>query len=55
MEGEVDIKAIEHFSGLLYGNHLGNPVNHVIHERGGASWFRPSPFMSELFLTSPDI
>lgn len=26
----MNVKAIEHFSVLFHGNHLGNPVNHVM-------------------------
>lgn len=36
MWGKVNVKAIEHFSGQLYGNNLENPVNHVGRARGGA-------------------
>lgn len=35
MEGEVNVKPIEHFSGFLYGNNLGNSVNHMVHGRVG--------------------
>lgn len=47
----MDVKAIEHVSGLLYGNNLGNLVNHMVHGRGGAQCFRSSPFLSKLFPT----
>lgn len=47
----MNVKAIEHVSGLLYGNNLGNLVNHVVHGRGGAQCFRSSPFLSKLFPT----
>lgn len=55
MEGEVNVKAIEHFSGLLYGNNLGDSVNHVADGRGGAQCFRSSPFLSKLFPTQGQI
>lgn len=51
----MNVKAIEHFSGLLYGNNLGNPVNHMVHGKGGAPCFRSSPFLSKLFLTQGQI
>lgn len=51
MEVEVNVKAIEHFSGLLYGNNLGNSVNHMVHGRDGAPSSRSSPFLSKPFLT----
>lgn len=35
MEGEVNVKGIEHVSDFLYGNNIGNVVNHVVH--GGES------------------
>lgn len=41
MEGEVNVKAIEHFSVLFHGNHLGNPVNHVVRGRVGLSVLGP--------------
>lgn len=55
MEGEVNVKVIEHFSGLLYGNHLGTPVNHVIHRRGGTRFFSSAPFLSKLSLTQSQL
>ena len=52
MEEGVNVKAIEHGSGWLYGNNLRNTVHHhVIHRQFEAAWFRFSPFLSKLFLT----
>ena len=52
MEEGVNVKAIEHGSGWLYGNNLRNTVHHhVIHRKVEAAWFRFSPFLSKLFLT----
>lgn len=52
----MNVKAIEHGSGWLYGNNLGNPVHHhVVHGKGEASCFRSSPFLSKLFLTQGEI
>lgn len=55
MKGEMNVKSIEHVSGLFYGNNLGTLVNHVVHGRGGVSSFRPSPFLSKQFLTPDQI
>lgn len=51
----MNVKSIEHVSGLFYGNNLGTLVNHVVHGRGGAPSFRSSPFLSKLFLTQDQI
>ena len=52
----MNVKAIEHGSGWLYGNNLGNPVHHhVVHGKGEASCFRSSPFLSKLSLTQGEI
>lgn len=29
----MNVKTIQHCSGLLYGNNLGNPVHHMVHGR----------------------
>lgn len=55
MVGKVNRKAIEHFSGLLYGDSLGDPVNHVVPRRGGIQGFKSSPLPSKLFLTRGQI
>lgn len=51
----MNVKSIEHVSGLFYGNNLGTLVNHVVHGRGRAPSFRSSPFLSKLFLTQDQI
>lgn len=40
----MNVKAIEHFSGLLYGNNLENTVNHVLCGREGLNVSDPVHF-----------
>lgn len=52
IEGKVNGKTIEYVSGLFYrhDNNLRNPVNLVVHGRGGFSNIRSNPFLSNHFL-----